>query len=471
MRRRWAGVLALALAASLVLAGCSDDGEPGGPDEPTRTPTPRPVALTFGVFGTQAEVAPYQEMVDGYNAEATTVQVELQSWPSSDAMLTDVEQGDPLPDVFLLARTNLPRVLDAELTTPLFGLLEERDISYGDGYAHEGLEAFSAENDLQCMPYDISPRVVYYNTDLVDFTTMQARGLPVPSEKLDGWTFEEFQAAVRFASRKRLGTKGLNVTPTLDGIAPFLYSGGGSLFDDDSEPTSLDLASDANVETLTTLLELARNPRVTLSEEQLAKATPMEWFKRGKLAMVTDYRSLTPELRALPGFHFDVLPIPRLDSKATLGQLSGLCIARGRLVQKAADFLVHAISDEGVATVARAGYLVPANLSVGRSEAFLQPDQQPAHAGAFNASVDRVQVLPLLNSYGLLEDAAAPGLQQLLHSTVLDDVAAVTEQIDELSRPILDPTYVPESPSESPSGSPSESPSGSPSASPSDSAS
>ena len=467
MRGQFAGVVTLALGVSLALAGCSGDDEPvpPAPTSPSTSAAPTPVELTFGVFGSPPEVAPYQDMVDAYNAEATTVQVELQSWPSSDAMLADVEAGTPLPEVFLIARTNLPRVLEPDLTTPLFDLLEERDISYGDGYAQEGLEAFSANNDLQCMPYDISPRVVYYNTDLVDFTKMQARGLPVPAEELDGWDFDEFQAAVRFASRKRLGTKGLNVSPTLDGIAPFLYSGGGTLFDDDSDPTALDLASDENVETLTTLLELARDPRVTLSEAQLARATPMEWFKRGKLAMVTDYRSLTPELRELPKFHFDVLPIPRLDSRATLGRLSGLCIARGPMVQKAADFLVHAISDDGVSIVAEAGYLVPANLSVGRSEAFLQPDQQPSHAGAFNASVDRVQVLPLLDSYDLLEAAAAPGLQQLLHSTVLDDLTALTAAIDELSRPILDPTYVPESPSDSPSDAPSGSPSDSPSAS------
>ena len=40
--------------------------------------------------------------------------------------------------------------------------------------------AFSAANDQQCMPYGVSPMVVYYNTDLIDFDRMAQRGLDVP---------------------------------------------------------------------------------------------------------------------------------------------------------------------------------------------------------------------------------------------------------------------------------------------------
>ncbi|WP_232676400.1 ABC transporter substrate-binding protein [Nocardioides sp. R-C-SC26] len=457
-RRRRTVAASLAVTA-LVLAGCTDEPQ----EPPAPPPPPRPVTLTFGVFGSAPEVAAYQELVDDFNAAAETISVEVESWPSSAEMVADIQSGTTVPDVFLLARADLATVVENELNVPLFGLLEERDISYGDGYEHDALEGFSANNDLQCMPYDVSPMVVYYNTDLVDFTRMRERGLPVPSESLTSWDFDQFEAAARFASRPRLGTKGLSLDPTLRSIAPFLYTGGGSLFDNDSDPRSLALASDANQETLTRVLELARNPQFTLNDAQLRKASPLAWFKRGKLAMIEGYRSLTPELRQVDGLRFDVLPIPKLDDKATIGQMTGLCIGKGRSVQRAADFLVRAISTDGASIVARAGYIVPANLAVARSEAFLQPQEQPQHAGVFNASVDSMVTLPMQVDYQALQMAVAPALRRLFVDPVIDDLGASAALIDESSRPIIDPDYVPDSPTGSPSPSPSPSSPGSPS--------
>ena len=106
----------------------------------------------------------------------------------------------------------------------------------------------------------------------------------------------------------------------------------------------------------------------------------------------------------MPGLHFDVLPMPALRQPGDDGRGSAVCASRGAdTSQKAADFLVHAISDESFESVAAAGYIVPANLSVARSDAFLQPAQQPAHAGVFNASVDDMRALPLLGAYDELE--------------------------------------------------------------------
>ena len=514
---RWIPSIAVVLTLALAATACTDDPAPA-PTPPTK---PAKVAkLTYGVFGSPEEIASYQAVVDAYNEQASTVQVELSSWPTSEAMMADIDaalddaglgpevtaspsadptddpsaddgEGDDgdgdddgddedggndpeeigaaledagLPDIYMVARTNLAHVVDTGLNVPLFNLLEDRNISYGDGYARDALEAFSEEADLQCMPYSVSPMVVYINTDLVDFAKMRERELPTPAIEQASWNIEEFRAAAQFATRKRLGTKGVSITPSLRNIAPFLYSGGGQLFDDDNDPTSLDLSSDDNRETLTTILEVARNPRFTLTDAQLERATPTEWFERGKLGMVEGFRSLTPELRSIPGLHFDVMPMPRVDSEATVGDVTGLCIAPGRDVQRAADFLVNAISADGFAPVTEAGYVVPANLAVARSDAFLQPDQQPAHAGVFNAGVDDMVLTPLLASYDDLDAVVDPLLVRAFTEPVLDGIDQLTDDIDEASRSVLDPDYVPSEPpseSESPSGSSSTSPSGS----------
>ena len=75
---------------------------------------------------------------------------------------------------------------------------------------------------------------------------MRARELAVPAEgeEHDGWTFEQFRAAAEFASRPRRDTTGCTSSPTLRGLAPFIYSGGGDVFDDDPSPTSLAFSED-----------------------------------------------------------------------------------------------------------------------------------------------------------------------------------------------------------------------------------
>ncbi len=144
------------------------------------------------------------------------------------------------------------------------------------------------------------------------------------------------------------------------------------------------------------------------------------------------------------------MPMPRVGRTATTGDLTGICISRGGSVQRAADFLVHLISAEGFAPVAEAGYVVPANTSVARSEAFLQPGQQPANAGVFNAGVDALELLPLEADNRRLRTAVNPLIEDLFTVLLPPDLAVATAEIDEVSRPILDPTYVPESPTETP---------------------
>ena len=267
--------------------------------------------LTLGVYGEQAEIAAYRDMVAAYNAKAKATEVRLQTWPDRDAIIDALEAGKEAgrrpPDLFLISRRDLARVEEAELNQPLFDLLDERGVSYGDRYSRDAVESFSSNDDLQCMPYSVSPMVIYYNTDLIDFERMRERDLPVPDEPAEGWSFEEFRAAAEFATRPRLGSRGVHIEPTLRSLAPFVWSGGGALFNDDAEPTSLTFSEDDDRDALTTALEVLRDPRLTLTDRQLERATPLEWFTRGKLGMMEGFRNLTPRAarRARPALRRD----------------------------------------------------------------------------------------------------------------------------------------------------------------------
>ncbi|MCW2791052.1 MAG: carbohydrate transporter substrate-binding protein family [Nocardioides sp.] len=453
--RRTALALAAVLVASLAAAGCDSGGAEPAP-KPTPSASGKPTKLTFGVYGPADEVDAFQGVVDVFNSLSDDSDVTISTYADHDGLIKAIESGDDVPDVFMASRSDLAWLLEHKLTQPVDEMLDERGVDFGDGYSRDALQAFSADSRLQCMPYGISPMVIYYNKALIDFDRMRARGLDAPdlgteAEPRDPrWSFEQFTAAAQFATRPRKQTRGLYVDPTLRGLAPFVYSGGGKLFDDDVDPTSLALSDSDTQAALEQALVLLRNPQLTLTERQLDRATPLQWFERGRLGMIEGFRSLVPELRQVQGLDFDVMPMPILDSSATTGDITGLCIsAAAASAPEAADFLVHALSPDSVGRVVATGYLAPANLEVALSDTFLQPGRLPDHASVFNSSVRALELPPLIDSWAALEAAVAPNLQELLTVPVLD-LAAQTAQIDEESRAVLDPTAASESPSSSP---------------------
>src|SRR4029079_15781076 len=100
----------------------------------------------------------------------------------------------------------------------------------------------------------------------VDFQAMANRGLDAPIvddedlSKKPSWTFDQFQAAADYASRPRRGIAGFYIAPTLRGLAPFINSAGGSIFNDDDPPTSLAFSSDGTKSALERVLPVLRDP-------------------------------------------------------------------------------------------------------------------------------------------------------------------------------------------------------------------
>lgn len=436
--------LVAALSAVLILgtAACSGTADPE--PEVTAAPTPTtlppddPTHLTFGVWGAPAELEAYQRVVDDYNVEHTTVEVELVTWADESEATRAVEQGT-VPDVFLLGRQDLPAMREADLNQPVSDLLDERNIDFGDGYQRVGLQAFSGDSVLQCMPHGTAPMVIYYNTDLVDFERMARRGLSVP-EPGGRWNFAQFSEAAEFATRPRRNSRGVYIEPTLVGLAPFVRAGGGQVFDDEVAPTSLDLSGEDGRAGLETVLQLLRSPHLTPTPQQLQRRTPEELFARGRVAMIAGFRDLVPELREVEDLNFDVMQLPSIDSRSTVGNMTGMCLARETEdASAAADFLAHIVSADAVGEVARAGHLVPANLEVAESDAFLQPDLEPATASVFNAAVRDVALWPLLENWDELNAVVSPSLYRMLNDPLLADLDALTQQIDETSRRVLSP--------------------------------
>ena len=77
-------------------------------------------------------------------------------------------------------------------------------------------------------------------------------------------------------SRRGEASPASTIEPTLRGLAPFIYSGGGKVFDDDDEPTSLAFSSDDTTAALEPDAAAAARPHADAPAEQLAEKRPLE---------------------------------------------------------------------------------------------------------------------------------------------------------------------------------------------------
>ena len=459
MLNRRLGALAAACALALTATACSDDPAEPTPVQPSPTKSPtgsatadpdaKPRTVVFGAYGAPDELKAFDRAVAGFNAASVTRKVEVVTWPDHETALQDILAGEQSPDVFLTSRIDLGQLVENEAIRPVSLLLDERGVDFGDRFSRDAVDAFAFERELQCMAYSASPMVIYYNTDLIDFERMEQRGLDVPSNPTR-WSLEEFAAAAQFASR-RGERRGVWIEPSLPGLAPFIYSGGGKVYDDEDQPTSLAFSDDDTREALSRVLTVLRDASLTPTEEQLAERTPLQLFKRGKLGMIAGYRDLVPELRDVEGLEFDVIAMPEVDSRATVGDISGLCLsADSDVVADAADFIAYMVSDSAVETVTRSGYIVPANTEVASSAVFRDDPRMPASAEVFTSGVRHLQVAPFIADRTALVDAIAPLLDDMLTAPGTLDLEALTEQVDEVSRAILSPETVEPDESESP---------------------
>jgi multiple sugar transport system substrate-binding protein len=391
------------------------------------------------VIGSAGEIDQYKTMAETYAPLSRKVTVKVESWPNDAAMLAAFRDGEKVPDVFLASRRHLPYLTQHQLVQPVDQLLDDRGFDFGDEYPRSSLTAFGADNRLECLPYGVQPAVVFYNKKLVKLGQLK-NDPPQPGQ---GWSLDQFAAAGRWAVNHHPGVAGIYLAPDLASIAPFVYSGGGALFDSATDPTSLALSEDTNVQSLTRTVRALHAPGSTLTRAQLEKHTPLEWFTRGKLALLEGSRRMVPELRAAEGLDFDVMPMPSLGTSATVGSLTGLCLSQHPSdVATAADFLVYASSPGALALVSFGGYLQPANQTVALSDAFQQPERLPLHASVFTFSVKSMVYPPVIGQWDDLDLAVDPMLERMLRGTPAE-VPRTARQIDRASYRVIGPRLGP----------------------------
>lgn len=405
-----------------VLAGACTNSEP-----PDRSDPNRETSLTIQVSGEREETAVYRAMVTAYendhpNAEVKLVEVADKS-DHLTKLATSFAAGDP-PDVFLVNFREYSQFVTRGAIDPFGAHIEGVDMNLDDYYPAP-LEAFTFQGELQCMPQNVSSLVTYVNLDLLD----QA-GLELPEA---GWTWEDFRATGEALTEGVV--RGIGIEPSIIRLAPFVWSNGGELVDDDTTPSGFTLDTPEAREALQFLVDLAHDELIP-TETELAAQDLETRFMTGKLGMLLSSRRETPEFREVRGLNWDVAPLPTSEVPAGILHSDGYCIAaQSGDTAAAADLVAYATGEEGQTITALGGRTVPSLKSVSRSGAFLDPTQAPEHSQVFLDAIEGLRRTPVLPTWPEIEDLAEEILIRAFYEpdyTVDDAIEALRTETAEL---------------------------------------
>ena len=406
-------VAAILLSLSFVLAGCSSGGEGGNEDGKSE--------IVVQVSGEPEETAVYQAVTEAFMDANPDIEVELVEIAEKDDHLTRLASSfasQKPPDVFLVNFREYSQFVVRGAVEPIAPLLADRGVDLAD-YYEPPIEAFTFNDELQCMPQNISSLVVYYNEDL-----FEDAGVKPPYE---GWTWEDFrQTAIDLTGGD---VRGLGLDPQIIRIAPFVWSNGGDIVDDLSSPTRFTLDTPEAMEALEFLTGLVRDDQVVPTEEELAAQDPETRFISGKLAMLLSSRRDTPPFREVGGLRFNVGPLPVAQEPAGILHSDAYCVAAGTDIEAAADFVTFATGSEGQTITAFGGRTVPSLQKVANSGAFLDPSRPPSRSKVFLDGIPHIRRTPVISTWPEIEDIA----EEILTRVFYEEGYTIEQGIEELN--------------------------------------
>lgn len=415
----------VAFAVALMLGGCATPNA-SSPNPPAETRT-----VPLMVFGEPAEKAAYEALIAAFHMEHPDIRVTLIHIPSQRdyqrRLSADFAAGTPADLVLInyrryanfAARGVLHPINDYLNTTP--------DLSLNDFY-QPALAPFYWQNELMCMPQNLSSLVVYYNRDLFD----QA-GIAYPT---DDWTWDDFLRTAQALTRDLDGDgqtdqHGLGTDPSLFRVAPFIWQNNGDLVNNPSNPTRLSLDDPQSRAAVAWFVELQTVHRVVPDAIAEQAENSESRFLNGRLAMFLNSRRGVPTYRTITDFDWDVAPLPQGLRRAGILHSDAYCMTTATQDKDAAwQFIAYAVSDEGQRLMSQSGRIVPSRKAVAESPAFLDPQAKPASSHIFIGHIEDIRAVPVMSTWVDIEEIVGKEIERAFYGQVSVDEAISTAIIN-----------------------------------------
>jgi multiple sugar transport system substrate-binding protein len=415
---------------ALFTAACGGDDDGGGSSGGNASGD-----VSFMVFGDPEEIAAYREVIAAYENAQPDVNVKLIEASDRDDLIarlsTSFAGGTP-PDLFLLNYRFYGQFAARDVLEPVESRVDDSDVFEQEDFYDQAMDAFRFGGTLTCLPQNISSLVVYYNKDL-----LRQAGVAEPKE---GWTWDDLVAAAKKLTKDSNGdgkaeVYGLGVEASLIRIAPFVWSNGAELVDNEDKPTTFALDTPEAKQAMKLFFELRGVHKVVPGEEEVEAEDDETRFQNGRMAMVLSSRRSTPTFRTITKFDWDVAALPQHQEQAGILHADAYCMTKASDNKEAAwSFMEYALGPEGAPIVAKSGRTVPSLKEVAESDAFLDPSAKPANSKVFLDTIPVIQQVPSISTWPEIEDASEPILEEGLYggestSEVVRELKAKTDPL------------------------------------------
>jgi len=402
-----ASVFFLALGfCSLLAAGCSRPASP---------------TIRLSSWGDVKENAILLDLIGDFQKVHPEIKVELLRVPYDEyntKLLSQVAGGNA-PDVIFAEASNVAEVCWRGILEPLDAYVKSDPSFPINDFYPSILDRFTVDGKLYAIPRDISPVcLVYYNKKAFD----EAR-LPYP--KYD-WDWNELLVDAKALTKKDATGRTIQWGFTNDSprLEPWIYSSGARWVDDVRKPTRYTFNEPAFIRGIQFRADLILKHKVMPSPANLTAmggVAATNLFINGTAAMLFSGIWITPQLRDIKGFDWDVALFPKgPDGKRGYANSgSGYGILSSSKNKKAAWELVRYISGvEGEKKMASTGLIQPALKSLANSPVFLDGLPPLNKKILLGAEVDGVFDPLALNWQEILLGTITPSLDRVWEGKV-----------------------------------------------------
>lgn len=389
--------------------------------------------IKFWGWGDETEIEVFKDLVKKYNDEnQENIYVEYTVKPSDSYVSTmdKILSQNKTPDIFYVGDGDIKRWATYDYLEDLTPYIEQSKIIDLDDIWEEGLNRYrynpqTKKSGLEagkifCLPKDIGPTVIYYNVDA--FTKAGINIISIPEKDCTPEQKHGFNKALMTFNNRismtveeelelaKLLTKSINPSsPTKYGYYTewwfnYVWSVGGDCLGKnengdyiwtlgDTTPhktviNDVEVPLPSNRELFEHFVNLSVVEKVMPNPSTVSSARKATYFRNQNVAMLVGLRAHVPAFRKGCNFNWDVAPL----SHAENGHLAGHSGSMGfgiskKISQDKKDasfkFMEYLAGPEGQTKTAESGFNLPNQISVSKTEAFLQTDQKPKNSIIF----------------------------------------------------------------------------------------
>jgi multiple sugar transport system substrate-binding protein len=430
----------LAVGLAVLVAGCGggSSGESSG-------------SIRFLVFGDPPEINAYRTLIRSFAEAEPDIDVQLVEASDREDLIarlsTSLAGGSP-PDLFLMNYRFYGQFAARGVLEPLERYAEGSEAFELEDFYPQAVDAFRWDGEVTCLPQNISSLVVYYNRELFKrFGVSQPR---------NGMQWAEFVTLASQMTRDKNGQPvvgadpdlprantapaeiyGLGVEASIIRLAPFVWSAGGEIVDDDEKPTRFTLDTPEAKLAVEQFFRLRTLHGVVPTDQEVESEDDESRFANGRLAMLLSSRRSVPTFREAAKFDWDIVSLPVFREPAGILHSDAYCMTKASDGKDAAwRFVEYALGPEGAPVVARTGRTVPSLKSVAESGAFLDPSQKPANSRVFLDGIEHIRRVPTISTWPEIEDASGGILENGMY--LGQPVDKVIRKLDLTTRPLFE---------------------------------